>query len=148
MIHIDRFSEFSIEEIETNEGVKDFVIGGILMLSAILPSHLLSSNVYEIGGEKIEVTKTNKSLSKESAIKAIKKLSKDGFEVAAGDLPIDMQIKRLPDGEFSIINTAGETMSSANLMLSNLIKIEKGKSVLKLFKKTGKSVQGISIIIK
>ena len=146
MNHIKTFEELA--ELETNEGFKDFMIGGLLILSSIIPNYILSSNVYNYGGEKIEALSTN-TLDKKTLIKTLKQLLKEGFDVTPGDLPIKMQLEGLPeDGDFVLINTAGGTVTGADFMLEQLIK-SKGakKKVIKLFKKGSKAIEAVAVIL-
>ena len=131
---------------ELNEGVKEILIGGLLVLSSIFPANALSSNSYNHNNDKVEIVETKNTISKKELIKALKKLEREGFRVETGNLPISMIIKNLKGDNFTIFNASAQTMGSANAALSQIVKNNGGKQIVKLFKKTGRSIQAIVIV--
>ena len=136
---------------EMNEGLfKNFTVAGLLVLSTILPSSYVMSNNVVNDGNKIESIQTNKKLNKNDIKKIIKKLSKEGFGVTPDNIPLDIQLDKLPeDGNFILINTVSETITSANFMITQLINNnkEQKKKAIKLFKKNNKSIEVIAIVL-
>ncbi len=133
---------------EVNEGMKEILIGGLLVLSSIFPNKALSNNIYNYDDVEVEVIGTKNSIDRKELIKTLKRLESDGFQVETGRRPISMMIKTLKDGDFIILNTSGQTMDSANFMLSQIVENDGGDEVIRLIKKTGRSYQAIVVISK
>jgi len=133
---------------EVNEGIKEILIGGLLVLSSIFPNQALSNNIYNYDGDDIEVIETKNSIDRKELIKTLKRLERDGFQVETGRQPISMLIKKLKDGDFIILNTSAQQMAAANFMLSQIVENDGGDEVIRLIKKTGRSYQAIVVISK
>lgn len=154
MKHLQLYEDFIKNEDFDNfdnldEGWKSLAIGGLLSLATILPSSYIQASNTVKDGDKIESVKTNKQLSKKDIIKIIKKLSKDGFEVSVGAVPLKNAIEKLPDdGNYEMVNTLGQYQSGAEFSLTQLVN-SKGryKKIIKLYKNNPNSVEAIAIVL-
>lgn len=152
-VYIEYLNESIIDYNELNEGWKDIALGGMLILSSIIPHNALSKEKIKVGNSRIEYASTEKTLNKQEVGNIISKLIKNDFTHPLGSLPIDKDyIKTMHDGKYFIINSVGKTHTDLKHSLNALVNMEKRGRIIKIINlykdsNSGENIEGVSIVM-